>query len=175
MYEKSCYMCAQWPVGTSMNQNLKCSWFPLDSWIIYSCHLLLCLLRGLKLFYGFFLYDEHAPCLRRFSTLLHFQSSRKQWKDCCPSRLAVALVRQDESTPSKQKQQTGAKRDVVWRQWRRTQNPGSIDTESGWHWTRTLDAGVLEANRRVENIQSESNLGPRQTTPHSWEETKLNL
>lgn len=38
-----------------------------------------------------------------------------------------------------------------------------------------LDVGVIEANRRVENIQSESNLGPRQTTPHSWEETKLNL
>lgn len=31
-----------------------------------------------------------------------------------------------------------------------------------------LDTGVLEASTIVENIQSKSTLGPRQTMPHSW-------
>lgn len=154
------------PLWTRISSAAGSPW----SWIRHSCYLLLCPLHGLKLFYGCFLYDEPASCLRLFQLCFTSKVAGNNGRIGALQELAVALVRQDESTPSKsmQKQQTGAKRDVVWRQWRRTQNPGSMDTESGWHWTRTLDAGVLEANRRVENIQSESNLGPRHTTPHSW-------
>lgn len=146
-------------------QDLKCSWFPLRSWIIYTCYLLITFSLPDKYhFMVISLYGERTSCLRHFSPLLNFWNSRKQWKECHPSR-------QDKSTPSQQKQQEKAQLEDSWEDsetWKILLQKTEMTLD--WDFQHWQARGW---SRKAEVIQGKSNFGPRHAT--FMEETKLDM